>query len=299
MACGLLVRGRDEGLVFDSSGERGPGEDLHRVVCPWNILDCLDRAADGGMPPMIVLRGQPCNDHGAAVERARHLRVAQQPLEREAVALDPVLGRQVDGREGGQPAVRRTTDHMVVVRLGDGPRIGADLAREEVVEAGVLVRVRLDHLSHAVLKLEALDEGLDVALALGQVVLAAHLLALLAQQVDSALPVQGLLLLGAVVQQVHADADVDAHGLPVLLARLAVHHVVAHVELGLEAGDGMFGQNFGEEGVGVLVVGGAVQGASRVGSVVVEGLVGDVVEGGGGGLETFLVEVLGGHSEGG
>ena len=249
------------------------------------------------MPPVVVLRGEARDDHGAAVEGARHGGVAEQALHREAVALDPVLGREVDGRERGEAAVGGAADDVGVGGLRDGPRLGADLAREELVEAGVAVRVRLHHLRHAGLQLEALDEGPDVALALRQVVLAAHLLALLAQQVEGALPVQGLLLLGAVVEQVHADADVDAHGLPVLLARLAVDHVVAHVEVGLEPRDGIFGQDLGQEGVGVLVVGGAVQRAAGVGGVVVEGLVGDVVEGGRGGLEAVFIEVLGGHGE--
>ena len=246
---------------------------------------------------MVVLWRQPRNHHRASIERPGHLRIPQQPLHRKSIPLDPIFRCQVDGREGGQPAIRRTAYHVVVLRLCDGPRIRANLPREELVEAAILVWVRLHHFDHTVLQLEAVDEGLDVRFALGQVILLAHLLALLPEQVERTFPVQGLLLLGAVIQQVHADTHVDAHGFPALLARLAVYHVISHVKFGLQTANDMFREHPRQEVVSMLVVRGAVEGASGVARMVVESFVGDVVEGSFSGLKAFFVDVLGGHGD--
>lgn len=116
-----------------------------------------------------------------------------------------------------------------VAWLVDWSSILANLSREELIEVLVLGRVWLFHLGHALLQVEALDEGNDVVDTGWVVVLLSHLLALLFQELDSAFPVQGFLLLGPIVQSMHADTHIDAHGLKGLLSGLAVNDIVAHV----------------------------------------------------------------------
>lgn len=65
-------------------------------------------------------------------------------------------------------------------------------------------------------------------------------------------------MLRAVVQQVHADADVDAHCLEGLLAGLAVDNVVSEVKFVLDGSDGGRGKEFGEPFVRGLAGGTAV-----------------------------------------
>ena len=70
--------------------------------------------------------------------------------------------------------------------------------------------------------------------ALRRVVFSAHLFALVLEQFECSLPVQCLLLLGAVVEKVHAQADINAHCLEALLSGLSVDDIIAHVESGLQ-----------------------------------------------------------------
>jgi hypothetical protein len=44
-----------------------------------------------------------------------------------------------------------------------------------------------------------------------------------------------LLLLGTVVEKMHAHANIDAHGFKALLSGLTVNNVVAHVKFCLQA----------------------------------------------------------------
>ena len=152
------------------------------------------------MPAVIILRREARNDNGATLELLRALLIAEQFPQRETEAFDPVLGREVDGRERGQTAVRGTGGDEVVVRFGDGASGFFDLSGEELVEGGVLVRIWLDHLVHGADEVEALHEGSDVGFAVGGVVLTAHFLALGFKEGEGIFPVQGFFLLGAVVQ---------------------------------------------------------------------------------------------------
>ena len=73
--------------------------------------------------------------------------------------------------------------------FGDGASGFFDLPGEELVEGGVLVRVRLDHFVHGADEVEALHEGSDVGFAGGGVVFAAHFLALGFEQGEGFFPV--------------------------------------------------------------------------------------------------------------
>jgi hypothetical protein len=80
----------------------------------------------------------------------------------EALSLDPIFSRQVNRGECGQTAVSGTGCDQRIVWLCDGPRLGLDLSGKELIKGIVFARVRLFHLLHRVLQVEALDEGDDV-----------------------------------------------------------------------------------------------------------------------------------------
>ena len=111
---------------------------------PGDILDRADCSGDGRVPAVVILRRETGDDDTPAVEALREALVTEQFGQGESVPLDPVLGREVDGREGGQAAVRGAGGDEVVARVVDGTGVGFQAPREEVVEGGVFGRIRLD-----------------------------------------------------------------------------------------------------------------------------------------------------------
>ena len=241
---------------------------------------------------MVVLRGQPRNHHRASIKLTRQIRVAQESLQCEPRPLNPVLCRQINCREGSEPAIGRTARHKVILRLSNRAGIFPDFTCKEFVKSVVRIWIRNLHFLHAVLKVEALNEGSDMCLALGIVVLLAHFLALAFEQIARAFPVKGFLFRRAVVEQVHPDADIDAHGFEGFIAGLTVNHVVAHMKLGLEFVDGLGRQQFGEELVRVWLVGWLMKGGLWIGTVVRDSVVRDSLKRIGRGLEAFFTEVF-------
>ena len=147
---------------------------VHSVVRPRYLRHALHRPADGRVPAVVVLWRQPCNDEGAAVELLREGLGAEESLEGESGAFDPVAGGEVDGGEDGHAAVGGGGGDGGVVGLGDGAGGGLDGAGEEVVEGGVLGGVGLDHFGEGGGEVEGGDEGSDVGSAGGVVVFFAH-----------------------------------------------------------------------------------------------------------------------------
>lgn len=221
--------------------------------------DGLDRAGHGRVPAVIVLRRETGDEDGAAVEVAGEVGAVEQFGQREAGAFDPVLGGEIDGGEGGEAAVGGAGGDEVVGWGGDGAGGGVDFAGEEGVEGGVFGGVGLEQFGEGRGQVEGFDEGRDVCDGGGGVVLAAHFFGFGLEEGEGAVPVQGFFFFRAVVEEVHPDAHVDAHGFPGLFARLSVQHVVAHVEAVFERGEGGDGDEAGEEAVGVRVVGGGVE----------------------------------------
>ena len=102
------------------------------------------------------------------------------------------------------------------------------------------------------LEFERLDEGHDVLLAGGGIVFCSHLLALLFEQSKGFLPVQSSFLCGAIVEKMHAYADVDAHSLKLFMSCLAVDDIVAEVELVFDGLNCDMGKVSGEPRVRLL-----------------------------------------------
>lgn len=141
------------------------------------------------------------------------------------------------------------------------------------------------------LQLETLNKRRNVSLALGRIILPPHLLALLLEHLLRALRLQQILLLGAIVEEMHAEAHVDGHGLKRLLARLAVYDIVAQVPGVLKVLQRVVGEEGFEPAVRFLVVRGLVQVVFRV-FVVLLRLVCDILEGGLHGCEVLAVGVF-------
>ena len=204
-------------------------------VSTWNIGHALNDAVDGRVPPVVVLRSKPRNHDAATVKVLGPVFIAQQLAESEAIALDPVPGSQINSGKGSEAAVSWTIDDKGVGSLSNRPGALPKRTGKEGIKVGILLWIRLGELRKGGVQAKALDKGLNMSLAGGRVVLTAHLLRLRLQQAQGALPVQDLLLLSAVVQQVHPQPDVDTHGLEGLGTAMSVNHVVAHIPAGLDS----------------------------------------------------------------
>lgn len=84
------------------------------------------------------------NEDRATVEHPCEVTRAQEFRYCEAVALDPVSGRQINRGISRESAICDTADHTIVVRFSYGPSGLLDLASEELVERRVLCRIRFD-----------------------------------------------------------------------------------------------------------------------------------------------------------
>lgn len=135
------------------------------------------------------------------VERFSQFIRTQQRRQGKAESFDPILRGQVRGRVGSEPTIGYTADDTFAVRLCDWTSGFFDLSRKEIVEGAVLGRIGLHldpsaafkmidarpqlvgtstpncthQLTQRTLKLETLNEWLDVVLALRRVILFAHL----------------------------------------------------------------------------------------------------------------------------
>jgi hypothetical protein len=70
------------------------------VVCARDLGDGLDGTGDGRVPAVVVLWCQAGDDNGAVVEGGGEGGGVEQLGDGEAVAFDPVLFGEIDGREG-------------------------------------------------------------------------------------------------------------------------------------------------------------------------------------------------------
>lgn len=104
---------------------------------------------------------------------------------------------------------------------------------------------------------------------------------------------QCLLLLTAIIQQVHTHAHIDTHALEGFGAGAPVDDVVAHVEAAFEAIEGAGGEELAEPFVRGFVDGGLVEVGLGVLVVVLRRGVGEVVEGCGACREVCVGDFLG------
>jgi hypothetical protein len=270
---------------------------VHGVVSAGDLFDVLNDAGDWGVPPVVVLRRKSVYQDGPSVELFGKLLVAEESREGKTSALDPILGCEIDGREGREPAIGHTGGNKIVGGLIDGSSRRFDLAGKELIEVGILRRVGLDHVGEGSLEVEASNEGDDVVLGGGAVVLLAHLDRLLLEEPLRLFPMQGSLLSRPVVQEMHADPHIHAHSLEDLLSRLSVDHIVTEMELVLEVLElgarRRRGEMLGQPGMGLLVACRCVKMPLWRYVVICSGISGQRLEGTSSVLETSVIQVGG------
>ncbi len=188
----------------------------------------------------VVVRRRQTEDGKRAAGREApvcQICVTDEPVDGEAVTLDPVLGRCGHVVEHRQPAVCARRHDRCIIRLGDRPGTRPQLAEEERVEVRILGRIRLQQLCR--IDRVGRDELLDMLQHRLWIRLVVVHLALSdrdgLQQLLDRLVAQERLLLALVEQQMHAYTHVDRHALKDLCARLpSYRHIVAHVVGGEE-----------------------------------------------------------------
>lgn len=90
---------------------------------------------------------------------------------------------------------------MLVVRLVDRPGFGTDFAREEFIEVGIILWVRLDHFMHGIPQLKAVEKRLDVVFRFGRVVGPAHFDTLLLEELLDSFHMEEFCLFRPIVQK--------------------------------------------------------------------------------------------------
>lgn len=154
----------------------------------------------------------------------------QQGRDRELVALDPKLAREIDGGVHDEPTVRCRAEPGGVVCVLDGAGTQLELAVEELVEGGVVVDVWIEELVEG--DLVGLDEGRDVLGALRGVVDPPFADALFTEEIlDVFTALEELYLFLAAKEEVHAESSVDGHALKELFACFPVDDKVSDMVL--------------------------------------------------------------------